>query len=159
LSDGPSFDAIVPLLSQSFRVIVPELPGFRQSRASAETLPTSPIEWRRRDRCRGEDEAIVLGNGYGGFVALQMAIRHPNIAPNSFSPIAVPRSRKRREAFRNMAAASSAKGWQRSPTSRWRRLFAPNFRLIIPSLMARSSRSIPEDRPECSVLPAMRWRA
>ena len=28
----------------------------------------------------GGDETIVLGNGYGGFVALQMAIRHPGIA-------------------------------------------------------------------------------
>jgi len=33
LSDRASFDAIVPRLSQSFRVIVPELPGFGQSRA------------------------------------------------------------------------------------------------------------------------------
>jgi 3-oxoadipate enol-lactonase len=31
LSDRASFDAIAPLLSQSFRVIVPELPGFGQS--------------------------------------------------------------------------------------------------------------------------------
>ena len=33
LSDRASFDAIVPRLSQSFRVIVPELPGFGRSRA------------------------------------------------------------------------------------------------------------------------------
>ena len=33
LSDRASFDAIVPLMSRSFRVIVPELPGFGRSRA------------------------------------------------------------------------------------------------------------------------------
>ena len=33
LSDRASFDAIVPKLSQSFRVIVPQLPGFGQSQA------------------------------------------------------------------------------------------------------------------------------
>src|SRR3979411_708583 len=32
LSDRASFDAIAPKLSQSFRVIVPELPGFGGSR-------------------------------------------------------------------------------------------------------------------------------
>ena len=33
LSDRASFDAIVPELSKSFRVIVPELPGFGRSPA------------------------------------------------------------------------------------------------------------------------------
>jgi len=33
LSDRASFDAITPTLSQSFRVIVPELPGFGGSKA------------------------------------------------------------------------------------------------------------------------------
>src|ERR1700726_3634362 len=33
LSDRASFDAVVPRLTQSFRVIVPELPGFGKSRA------------------------------------------------------------------------------------------------------------------------------
>jgi len=33
LSDRASFDAIVPELAKSFRVIVPELPGFGRSQA------------------------------------------------------------------------------------------------------------------------------
>ena len=33
LSDRASFDSIVPELSESFRVIVPELPGFGESQA------------------------------------------------------------------------------------------------------------------------------
>ena len=33
LSDRASFDAVVPELSQSFRMIVPELPGFGGSQA------------------------------------------------------------------------------------------------------------------------------
>ena len=33
LSDRASFDAIAPELSQSFRVIIPELPGFSRSQA------------------------------------------------------------------------------------------------------------------------------
>ena len=38
LSDRASFDTIVPQLSQSFRVIVPELPGFGGSQAVAGSL-------------------------------------------------------------------------------------------------------------------------
>ena len=39
LSDRASFDAIVPQLARSFRVIVPELPGFGQSAAVGGGLP------------------------------------------------------------------------------------------------------------------------
>src|SRR5690349_8006130 len=78
LSDRPSFDLVVPPLARSFRVIVPDLPGFGGSRAVEGGLPA--VADRMADAVReasGGEGAIVLGNGYGGFVALQMVIRHP----------------------------------------------------------------------------------
>src|SRR5262245_5267162 len=81
LSDRASFDAIAPEVSQSFRVIVPELPGFGKSSATGGSL--AGVADRMAEAVRdaaGEQDAIVLGNGYGGFVALQMAIRHRDIA-------------------------------------------------------------------------------
>src|ERR1700740_2156509 len=74
LSDRASFDAIAPDLARSFRVIVPELPGFGRSQVVIGTL--ADVADRVAEMVRevaGEGEAIVLGNGYGGFVALQMA--------------------------------------------------------------------------------------
>src|ERR1700675_2470284 len=111
LSDRASFDAIVPKLSPLFRVIVPELPGFGRSQAVdgglaevADRMAEAVMEGA------GGDEAIVLGNGYGGFVALQMAIRHPRIAAKLiFADCGAAFSESGREAFRNMAAASKAK--------------------------------------------------
>ena len=72
--------------ARSFRVIVPELPGFGGSQA----VERRARRGRRPDGGGGErgaaaSEAIVLGNGYGGFVALQMAIRHPGIAQQTHS--------------------------------------------------------------------------
>ena len=81
LSDRASFDAIAPELATSFRVIVPELPGFGRSKAVSGGL--ADIADRMAEAVRdasGGEAPIVLGNGYGGFVALQMAIRHPGIA-------------------------------------------------------------------------------
>src|ERR1700710_1604412 len=81
LSDRASFDAIVPKLSRSFRVIVPELPGFGQSDAVSGGLTV--VADRMAEFVKdgaGGDAAIVLGNGYGGFVALQMAGPHPDIS-------------------------------------------------------------------------------
>src|SRR5260370_22740064 len=74
LSDRASFDAIVPRLSQSFRAIVPELPGFGKSRAVSGGL--ADVADRMAEAvtdAAGADEALVLGNGYGGWVAFWAA--------------------------------------------------------------------------------------
>src|ERR1700682_6534739 len=81
LSDRASFDAIAPLLSQSFRVIVPELPGFGRSDAVSGGL--AGVADRMAEVVKdgaGGDAAIVLGNGYGGVVGLEKGIRPPGIA-------------------------------------------------------------------------------
>ena len=78
LSDRASFDAIAPQLSKTHRVIVPELPGFGGSKAVSGGLAAVADRMAEAVSEAGGD-AIVLGNGYGGFVALQMAIRHPDL--------------------------------------------------------------------------------
>src|SRR5258708_12797139 len=65
LSDRASFDAIVPKLSQSYRVIVPELPGFGGSQAVAGGL--AAVADRMAEAVRdapGGDEVIVLANAH-----------------------------------------------------------------------------------------------
>src|SRR5712675_868045 len=137
LSDRASFDAIVPQLARSFRVIVPELPGFGQSAAVSGGL--AGVADRMADAVRdaaGDDEVVVLGNGYGGFVALQMAIRHPGIATRLIlADCGAAFSEDGRQAFRNMAAASSAKGLAAITDVAMRRLFAPEFQADHPELM------------------------
>jgi 3-oxoadipate enol-lactonase len=82
------------------------------------------------------DEVIVLGNGYGGFVALQMAIRHPDIAGRLIlADCGAAFSETGREAFRNMAATSKANGLQAITDVAMRRLFAPEFQAKHPDLM------------------------
>src|ERR1700719_3615200 len=137
LSDRASFDAIVPQLSQSFRVIVPELPGFGRSQAVSGGLADVADRMAQavREAAAGE-EIIVLGNGYGGFVALQMAIRHPGIASRLIlADCGAAFSESGREAFRNMAAASKAKGLSAITDVAMRRLFAAEFQAKHPDLM------------------------
>ena len=137
LSDRASFDAIVPELSKSFRVIVPELPGFGRSPAVDGGLAgvADRMAEAVKDAALAQD-AIVLGNGYGGFVALQMAIRHPAIAAKFvLADCGAAFSEPGREAFRNMAAASKAKGLAAITDVAMRRLFAPEFQAANPDLM------------------------
>ena len=137
LSDRASFDAIVPALSRSFRVIVPELPGFGGSQAVTGGLAAVADRMAQMVRdAAGSEDAIVLGNGYGGFVALQMAIRHPGIATKLIlADCGAAFSKEGRAAFRNMAAASSAKGLAAITDVAMRRLFAPEFQAQHPDLM------------------------
>ena len=137
LSDRASFDAIVPALARTFRVIVPELPGFGGSKAVSGGL--AAIADRMAEVVKdaaGSDETIVLGNGYGGFVALQMAIRHPGIASRLvLADCGAAFSEEGRQAFRNMAAASKARGLSAITEVAMRRLFAPEFQAQHPDLM------------------------
>jgi 3-oxoadipate enol-lactonase len=138
LSDRASFDAIAPELAKSFRVIVPELPGFGRSKAVSGGL--ADIADRMAEAVKdasGGEAPIVLGNGYGGFVALLMAIRHPGLAARYiFADCGAAFSEPGREAFRNMAAASKAKGLAAITDVAMRRLFAPEFQAQHPDVMA-----------------------
>src|ERR1700737_847807 len=72
LSDRASFDAIAPRLSQSFRLIVPELPGFGGSRAVGGGLAgvADRMAEAVKDAAGGEDGSGP-GHGDGGVVARQ----------------------------------------------------------------------------------------
>jgi 3-oxoadipate enol-lactonase len=165
LSDRASFDAIVPELEKSFRVIVPELPGFGRSPAVTGGLAAVADRMAEmvKDAALGE-QAIVLGNGYGGFVALQMAIRHPDSAGKFvLADCGAAFSEPGRAAFRNMAAASKAKGLAAITDVAMRRLFAPDFQADHPDLMADRREAFLKTDPDvfrtaCDALAALDLR-
>src|SRR5215813_11413125 len=112
LSDRASFDAIVPALARSFRTFVPELPGFGRSHAVKSGLAAIADRMAEfiQDAAAGAP-AIVLGNGYGGFVALLTAIRHPSVASKLIlADCGAAFSEPGREAFCTMARVSGEKG-------------------------------------------------
>lgn len=137
LSDRASFDLVAPKLARSHRVIVPELPGFGASKPLKGGLAAVADRMAEAVKEAGEGrETIVLGNGYGGFVALQMAIRHQGIASKLvLADCGAAFSETGREAFRNMAAASKAKGLSAITEVAMRRLFAPEFQAAHPDVM------------------------
>jgi 3-oxoadipate enol-lactonase len=149
LSDRASFDDVVPKLSPSFRVIVPELPGFGASKVAGGGLADVADRMAEVVKDAGSGESIVLGNGYGGFVALQMAIRHPGIASRLIlADCGAAFSEEGRQAFRNMAAASRAKGLAAITDVAMRRLFAPEFQEKHPDLMRDRREAFLRSDPE-----------
>jgi 3-oxoadipate enol-lactonase len=137
LSDRSSFDRVILKLAESFRVVVPQLPGF--GRSTAEIGGLAAVADRMADAvsdCAGGEETIVLGNGYGGFVALQMAIDRPEVASKLvLADCGAAFSEPGRQAFRNMAAACRASGLSAITDVAMCRLFAPEFQEQNPDLM------------------------
>jgi 3-oxoadipate enol-lactonase len=165
LSDRASFDRIVPELSKTFRVIVPELPGFGESHVVSGGLAAVADRTAGAiDDCADGEDVMVLGNGYGGFVALQMAIRHPNIAAKLIlADCGAAFSEPGREAFRTMAAVSKAKGLSAITDVAMRRLFAPEFQQANPELMRDRREAFLKTDPEvfraaCSALAELDLR-
>ena len=135
LSDRASFDAIVAELSSSFRVIVPELPGFGGSQAAIGGLAAVADRMAEAVKDAAADEgAVVLGNGYGGFVALQMAIRHPGIAAKLvLADCGAAFSEARPRRFPQHGGGRGGQGaWPRSPMSRCAGCSRRNSRRSIP---------------------------
>jgi 3-oxoadipate enol-lactonase len=159
LSDRASFDRIAPELSKSFRVIVPELPGFGGSEAVSGGLAAVADRMAGAiDDCADGEDVVVLGNGYGGFVTLQMAIRHPNIATKLIlADCGATFSEAGRDAFRNMAAAAKTRGLSSITEVAMRRLFAPEFQAANPDLMRDRREAFLRTDPEvfCAACDAL----
>ncbi|WP_158807974.1 alpha/beta fold hydrolase [Beijerinckia sp. L45] len=138
LADRGSFDRIVDALSAQFRVITIDLPGFGGS--SPMTGGLADFAERLADAIRqvaGAAKPMILGNGFGGFLALQLAILHPDLpARLILADCGAAFSEPGRQAFRNMANAAAQKGLQAIEETAMRRLFAADFQAANPDLMA-----------------------
>ena len=129
LADRTSFDRVAPALASHFQVIALDLPGFGASPAVMGGLAAvadrvaavvRALELRERP--------IMLGNGYGGFVTLQAAIRHPDIAQRLvLADCGACFSETGRAAFRGMAAKAQEGGLAAVADVAMRRMFAPEY--------------------------------
>jgi 3-oxoadipate enol-lactonase len=79
LTDRNAFDPIIPALSGRWRVQKVDLPGFGQSTRCEPTIDSFAESIGALLASGGFDPlaTALLGNGFGAFVALGVAIRHP----------------------------------------------------------------------------------
>lgn len=139
LADRTSFDLIVAPLAATHQVIALDLPGFAGSDFVDGGLEA--VADRVADAVRAlepGEKPILLGNGYGGFIALLAAIRHPGLAERLvLADCGAAFSEPGRAAFRGMAAAAEKGGLAAVADVAMRRLFAPEYQALHPELIAR----------------------
>ncbi|GAA4013982.1 alpha/beta fold hydrolase [Actimicrobium antarcticum] len=139
LADSSSFDPLARLLAATNRVVVLDLPGFGHSdrvdgglEAVADRLAAAIREFNYTQA------PIFLGNGYGGFVALLTAIRHPDLAGKLvLADCGAAFSDAGRAAFKGMSAGAAANGLTAIADVAMRRLFSLDFQAANPALVAQ----------------------
>ncbi len=135
LADAGSCAPLAAALAATHRVFLPDLPGFGGSEAAAHGLPA--VADRMADAMRESGPAAVVANGYGSFVALTLALRHPGVITRMvLAGTGATFTEPGRAAFRGMAAAAGSKGLAAIADTAMRRLFAPAFQDAHPDLMA-----------------------
>jgi 3-oxoadipate enol-lactonase len=138
LADRTSFDLIAPPLAVAHQVVALDLPGFGASdfvdgglEAVADRVAAAIAALQLTEK------PILLGNGYGGFVALMTAIRHPQLAERLvLADCGAAFSEPGRAAFNGMAAAAEKGGLAAVAGVAMRRLFAPEYQAQHPELIA-----------------------
>lgn len=137
LADRTSFDLIAQPLASSHRVVALNLPGFGDSDFVGSSLEAIADHVAAGIEAFGlRQQPILLGNGYGGFVALLAAIRHPGLASRLvLADCGAAFSEPGRAAFRGMSAAAKEKGMGAIADVAMRRLFAPEFQQRNPALV------------------------
>lgn len=138
LADRSSFDRIAPTLARTHQVVALDLPGFGESDSVGSGMEAIADHIAACLQAMGfKQQPILLGNGYGGFIALLTAMRHPGIAARLvLADCGAAFSEPGRAAFRGMSAAAREKGLGAIADVAMRRLFAPSFQEKNPALIA-----------------------
>lgn len=137
LADDTSFDRIAPALARTHRLVILNLPGFGASdRVDGGLDAVADRVAAALGALNLGQPPVFLGNGYGGFVALMTAIRHPGIASKLvLADCGAAFSEPGRAAFRGMSAGASEKGLAGISDVAMRRLFAPSYQAAHPELI------------------------
>jgi len=151
LTDRHAFDPVLPAMAAKKRVTLFNLPGFHGS----EPMPVALIDAyvaRIEDGFEefgiGKD-AVLVGNGFGGTVALAFAISHPErISKLLVSDAAAGFPDAGRQAFRVMAEKVASGGLGAIAEIAARRVFSPAYLEAHPQLIEERKRVLLEINPK-----------
>lgn len=140
LAERSSFDRILPALAARCRVTVPDLPGYGGSAPLPDPVKIADYadwvaELIRTLRLPGS--TTVLGNGFGGFVATALAIRHGRLFDKLVIADSLPAfPAPAKEPLRGLAARVAAEGMQGALDIAIRRMFPEDYIAANPGIVA-----------------------
>ena len=152
LTDATVFEPVLPALEAASSVVRSNLPGFGGSgpRPLATVGAWADHVAAAMDALGLDRRTTVFGNGFGAFVALELAIRHgarfgdlvvADVVPAFPEPARAP--------FRGMAARVRESGMQAVLDTAIGRMLPPEFQARFPDVVARRKEQLGAVDPEC----------
>lgn len=146
LADAGSCAPLADRLEADFEVFLPDLPGFGGSPACGPALGEVADRMAQAIRA-ASGPATLFGNGYGGFVALTLAVRHPDLVMRLvLAGTAATFPEAGAAQFRGMQAGARNKGLVAIADVAMLRLFPAEVQARLPAIMAeRRTRFVATD--------------
>jgi 3-oxoadipate enol-lactonase len=158
LTDATVFEPVLPALEARFGVVRINLPGFGGSgpRALATVGAWADHVALAMDALGLDRSTTVFGNGFGAFVALELAIRHGGRFGDLIVADVVPAfPEAARVPFRGMAARVRESGMPAVLDTAIGRMLPPEFQARFPDVVARRKERLAAVDPECFALACL----
>lgn len=151
LTDRSVFDRVVPALSRKRRLTLINLPGYGASSAAGTDIESyadrvaATLKALRLPR-----ETDVLGNGFGGFIAVMLALRHgEGFRKLVAAPALAGFPEAAKAPFHRMASAVSSQGMAAVLDAAIQRMLPPAFAERNPGVVAERKQSLAKADPAC----------
>jgi len=146
LAERSSFDRVLPALAERFRVTVPDLPGYGGTAPLPEPVKMEHYaDWVAEliRVLRLPPATMVLGNGFGGFVATALAVRHGALFGKLIVADALPGfPAPAKEPLRGLAARVASEGMQGALDIAIRRMFPDDYISANPGIVAERKEAL-----------------
>jgi len=151
LTDRSAFDLVVPELSKSRRLILVNLPGYGASGPAGGDIESYADHVAELfGALRLPQQTDVLGNGFGGFISIALALRHGGkfdrlIVADALATFPEPA----KQPLRNLAAKVAQEGMAGALDVAIRRMFPEAFIAAHPEIVAERKRALEKADANC----------
>lgn len=150
LADRSAFDRVAPALSRKRRVWLVNLPGYGASRPAGASVEDYADRMAALVRFLKLDNVDVLGNGFGGFIAVALAARYGALVRRLIAaPALAAFPEPAKQPLRGLAEHVAKDGMSGALDVAIRRMFPERFIAAHPSVVEERRQALMQADPAC----------
>jgi 3-oxoadipate enol-lactonase len=150
LADRSAFDRVAPLLSKKRRLWLVNLPGYGDSPPDGTSVEDYADRIAALIRNLKLENADVLGNGFGGFIAVALTARHGILVRRLIAaPALVAFPEPAKQPLRGLAERVAREGMSGALDVAIRRMFPERFIAANPSVVDERKQALMKADPRC----------
>jgi 3-oxoadipate enol-lactonase len=150
LADRSAFDRVVPSLSRRRRVWLVNLPGYGASRPAGSSVEDYAERIGALLRSLKLENPDILGNGFGGFIAVALAARHGALVRRLIAaPALAAFPEPAKQPLRGLAERVAKEGMTGALEVAIRRMFPERFIAAHPEIVEERKQALTKADPAC----------